>query len=193
MKKKISELVQQFQINHPPQNLQHISQTDLNTLHILGFNFKNAQQLPSIGLIGFGLLNLFSFLLILTHLLLFQTASDWVNLIPTYIECSIFFLICVGSGLMFRATRVTRRVDEILWSIFSMIGLVLAFGSAQRLFFYADHLIPFSLHKSLIPSQIFHFIYSDSCKHVGTIFIHFILYYWDRYLLCKLIFIFCIP
>ena len=154
--KKISELVQQFQINHPPQNLQHISQTDLNTLHILGFNFKNAQQLPSIGLIGFGLLNLFSFLLILTHLLLFQTASDWVNLIPTYIECSIFFLICVGSGLMFRATRVTRRVDEILWSIFSMIGLVLAFGSAQRLFFYADHLIPFSLHKSLIPSQIFH-------------------------------------
>ena len=53
--KKISELVQQFQINHPPQNLQHISQTDLNTLHILGFNFKNAQQLPSIGLIGFGL------------------------------------------------------------------------------------------------------------------------------------------
>ena len=153
--KKISEHLQQFKINHPTQTFQHISQTDLNTLHILGFNFQNIQQLPSIGLLSFGLFNLFSILLILLHLLLFQTAFHWVNLIPAYIECSIFFFMCVGSGLMFRATRVTRRVDEILWSIFSMIGLILAFGSAQRLFFYADHLIPFSLHRSLIPSQIF--------------------------------------
>ena len=154
--KKISEHLQQFKINCATQSPQFISQADLKTLHILGVNFQNIQQLPSICLLSFGLFNLFSVLLILLHLLLFQTAFHWVNLIPAYIECSIFFFMCVGSGLMFRATRVTRRVDEILWSIFSMIGLILAFGSAQRLFFYADHLIPFSLHRSLIPSQIFH-------------------------------------
>jgi len=172
--KKIYELLRQFKINHPPQTLQHISQTDLNTLHILGFNFKNIQQLPSIGLLSFGLFNLFSILFIIIHLLLFQTAPHWAYLIPAYIECSIFFLICVGSGLMFRATRVTRRVDEILWSVFSMIGLILAFGSVQRLFFYADHLTPFSLHKSLIPSQIFH-LYIQVPASTGTQFL-FILY-----------------
>jgi Na+-transporting methylmalonyl-CoA/oxaloacetate decarboxylase gamma subunit len=154
--KIFSELLQEFKINSSTQTFQQISQADLNTLHILGFNFQNVRQLPSIGLIVFGLCNLFSFLLILTHLLLFQTASHWVNLIPAYIECSVFFLICVSSGLMFRATRVTRRIDEILSSIFSMIGLALAFGSAQRLFFYAEHLTPFSLHKNFIPTQIFH-------------------------------------
>lgn len=153
--KKISELLQQFKINHPTHTFQQISQADLSTLHILGFNFQNVQQLPSIGLIGFGLGNLFSLILILTHLMLFQTASHWVNLLPAYIECSVFFLICLGSGLMLRATRVTRRLDEILWSIFSLIGLVLAFGSAQRLFFYTEYLTPFSLHKNFIPTQIF--------------------------------------
>lgn len=173
--KKISEHLQQFKINHPTQTFQQISQADLNTLHILGFNFQNFRQLPSIGLIVFGLCNLFSFLLILTHLLLFQTASHWVNLIPAYIECSVFFLICIGSGLMFRATRVTRRLDEILWSIFCMIGLALALGSAQRLFFYADHLIPFSLHRSLITSQIFH-LYTQIPANTWAQFL-FILYF----------------
>ncbi|WP_171255337.1 hypothetical protein, partial [Acinetobacter sp. SFB] len=172
--KKISEHLQQFKINHPTQTFQHISQTDLNTVHILGFNFQNVQQLPSIGLIGFGLFNLLSILLILLHLLLFQTASHWVNLVPAYIEFTIFFLLCIGSGLMLRATRVTRRVDEILWSILSLIGLVLAFGSAQRLFFYADNLIVFSLHKILIPEQIFH-LFTQIPTNTGTQFL-FILY-----------------
>lgn len=172
--KKISEFLQQFKINRATQSPQYISQADLNTLHILGFNFQNIQQLPSIGLLSFGLFNLFSILLILLHLLLFQTASHWVNLVPAYIECTIFFLLCLASGLMFRATRVTRRVDEILWSILSLIGLVLAFGSAQRLFFYADNLIVFSFHNFLIHKQIFH-LFTQIPTNTWTQFL-FILY-----------------
>lgn len=173
--KKISELLQKFKINRDTQNPQYISQADLNTLHILGFNFQNIQQLPSIGLLSFGLFNLFSILLIIIHLLLFQTAPHWAYLIPAYIECTIFFLLCLGSGLMFRATRVTRRLDEILWSILSLIGLMLAFGSTQRLFFYADNLMVFSLHKILIPEQIFH-LFTQIPTYTWTQFL-FILYY----------------
>lgn len=48
--KNFSELLQEFKINSPTQTFQQISQADLNTLHILGFNFQNVRQLPCLGI-----------------------------------------------------------------------------------------------------------------------------------------------
>ena len=132
---KIAELSQQFKIPQKLRTPQHLSQTDFNTLHILGLSIQQVQALPSVGLTSFALFNLFSCLVMITHLLLFQTASEWGNLYPAYIECSLFFLICFCAGIMFRATRVTRRIDEVLWSIGAILGLILAFGSVPIFFF----------------------------------------------------------
>ena len=50
---KIAELSQQFKIPQKLRTPQHLSQTDFNTLHILGLSIQQVQALPSVGLTSF--------------------------------------------------------------------------------------------------------------------------------------------
>ena len=155
LEKKFAELSQQFKTHSKLTSPQHLCQADADTLHILGLNIQQIQALPSLGLSIFILFNLFSCLIVVTHLLLFQIATQWRDLFPAYLECCLFFLLCVAAGVIFRATRVTHKLDEILCSIGALFGLVLAWGSAKRLFFYAEDLSTFSLNHTSITTQIF--------------------------------------
>lgn len=153
--KNFSDLFELFKNEPPSKNLQQLSKADTDLLHTLGLTVQNIQTLPSLSMVSFILANLFSCLLIVTHLLLFQKVSEWGDLFPAYLECFVFFLLCICAGLMLRATRVTRKIDDVLCSIGALLGLLLAFGLVQRLFFYAENLNSFSLEKYFIPIQIF--------------------------------------
>lgn len=120
-------------------SLQSINVQDLNFLIHLNLNPLTISALPCFKLIALSLINLLALILTMTHIIFFKLIESFHDIFPAYIYSFCFFFLCFIAGLFFRARRVKNMKEDILWSIVSLLTLLIAYFPIQCLFFHYEN------------------------------------------------------